>query len=145
MATYQSSPVALRSSAQNIYDKLTNLNGLGEMIKNIPADQIPEDKRSMLDGIEVSDDTITIPGGPTGSISLRKGACVSPQTITYEGINTPVPVSLTAHIASTGAESCDVVVEADIKVPAMLKPMLNGPMKKMVEEVANSLTQLKLS
>lgn len=142
MADYISDAVALDKSADQIYDKLTDLKALEQAIKNIPADKVPEDKRELLEGITVDDETITIPGGPAGSITLAKSVCVRPVTVTYDGVGTPVPVRLTAHIQSTGADKCEVSVEAHIDVPKMLAPMINGPMKKMVAEVASNLKAL---
>ena len=142
MATYKSNPVDLAASCQTMYDKLTDLGRLGEFIKNIPADQVPDDKRQMLDSIRVTDSTITIPGGPTGDLTLAKGDCEAPSKVVYVGENTPVPVTLECDLAATGEDSCQAEVIADIKVPAMLKPMLNGPMNKMLEQVAMMLTQL---
>ena len=143
MAEYKSSPVSLHRSAEDLYNKLTNLAGLKEAISGIPADQIPEDKLHLLDEINVEGDSITIPGGPTGPITLTRAECVEPSSVSYKGVNTPVPLTLTAQIQSTGADSCEVTVCVDIKVPAMLKPMLNGPMEKMVNEVAGHLRSLQ--
>lgn len=145
MAEYKSNPVSLRKSAETVYGRLTNLEALEKSIREIPEESIPADKRAMLDGITVDNDTITIPGGPTGSLSLRKAECTEPLFVSYECIGTPVPAILAARIAPTGDNSCEVTVEADIKVPPMLKPMLNGMMNKMVNEVASQLTSLQLN
>lgn len=108
----------------------------------MPREEVPEDKRDLLDQIEITDSTIMIPGGPTGNVTLRLGQCERPQLITFEGENTPVPVALTAHLAATGADSCQVTVVASIGIPAMLKPMVSGPMQKLVDQIAMTLTQL---
>lgn len=144
MAEYKSSPVTLLKSADAVYDKLTDLMGLEQAIRNIPADTVPEDKRQMLDDIRVDENTITIPGGPTGAITLVKSDCTRPVLVSYEGFGTPVPVTLAVQIQATGDESCEVTVVADIKVPAMLKPMINGPMQKMVDQVASNLRTIGL-
>lgn len=144
MAEYKSNPVALHKSAEQVYNTLTDLRGLGEAISGIPHDQVPEDKLQMLEGIKIDDDSMTIPGGPTGAITLRRAHCTPYSEVSYEGVGTPVPVSLAARIQSTGPDSCEVTVEAAISVPAIMKPMLNGPMNKMVNEVAANLTKLNL-
>lgn len=142
MATYTSSPVTLLQSAESVYSRLSNLEGLKDVLGRIPADQIPADQQDLINKIQISGDTISIPGGPAGEISLTKGNCIEPSLVSYEGVGTPVPLSLQTRIESTGADSCEVTVQAEIQVPAMLKPMLNGPMQKMVDQVAQSLTQL---
>ena len=92
MAEYKSNPVTVRKSADQIFDTLTDLQGLAEKITGIPADSVPEDL----------------------------------------GVNN----------AAVGDDAAEVTVKADIQVPALLKPMLNGPMQKMVDEVAQNLRNL---
>ena len=142
MAEYKSSPVAVGKSAETIYDKLTDLAGLEEAIRNIPQDKVPDDKRELLDNIRVDEDTLVIPGGPTGNVTLVKADCVRPTLVSYEGVGTPVPVMLSAHNAPTGPESSEITVEASLQVPAMLKPMLNGPMQKLVDQIADSVKSM---
>lgn len=144
MAEYKSGPVTVNKSAEAIYDKLTDLVGLKQAIRNIPVDKIPADKREMLDGIRVDENSLVIPGGPAGNITFVKSSCERPSLVSYEGVGTPVPVSLIAHINDRGSESCEITVTADIQVPAMLKPMLNGPMQKMVDQVSTSLKSLDI-
>ena len=42
-------------------------------------------------------------------------------------------------------ENCSANVEIDLQIPAMLKPMVNGPMKKMTTEFANMLRAVPFS
>ncbi len=139
MATYRSEDVTLGAPAEAVFLKLNNLQGLGDMIKNAPADQIPADKRDMLEKIEVSQDTISFPAGPMGAITLRKMGSVNPSLIRLEGEGTPVPMSLSLHIVPMGEVASTASVEIDIQIPAMLKPMVSGPLNKMTSEFANML------
>lgn len=139
MATYRSEDVTLGAPAETVFLKLDNLQGLGEMIKNAPAEQISADKRDMLEQIEVSADRISFPAGPMGAITLRKTHSVNPSLIRLEGEGTPVPMSLSLHIVPMGEVASTASVEIDIQIPAMLKPMVNGPLNKMTSEFANML------
>ncbi len=139
MATYRSEDVTLGAPAETVFLKLDNLQGLGDMIKNAPADQIPADKRDMLEKIEVNADRISFPAGPMGAITLRKTSSVNPSLIRLEGEGTPVPMSLSLHIVPMGDVTSTASVEIDIQIPAMLKPMVNGPLNKMTSEFANML------
>ena len=78
MATYRSEDVTLGAPAETVFLKLDNLQGLGEMIRNAPAEQIPADKRDMLEKIEVTADTISFHSGPRGDSTLLKTQSVSP-------------------------------------------------------------------
>ena len=42
MAEYKSNPVTVRKSADQIFDTLTDLQGLAEKITGIPADSVPK-------------------------------------------------------------------------------------------------------
>lgn len=53
MATYRSEDVTLGAPAETVFLKLDNLQGLGEMIRNAPAEQIPADKRDMLEKLKL--------------------------------------------------------------------------------------------
>lgn len=139
MATYKSDDVTLGASADKVFAKLDNLEGLGEMIKNAPADMIPDDKRELLEGITVTADTITFPAGPVGALTLRKAGSVAPTLIRLEGDGGPVPMSMMLNIIPVSDECCRANIEIELQIPAMLKPMVNGPMKKMTSEFANML------
>lgn len=145
MASYRSEEVTLGAPAERVFEKLDNLQGLGDMIKNAPADQIPDDKRRMLEQITVTPDTISFPAGPMGAMTLRKTQSVAPTLLRLEGEGTPVPMSLTLNIIPMGEETSSASVEIDLQIPAMLKPMVNGPMQKMTTEFANMLRAVPFS
>lgn len=139
MATYKSDEVTLNAPAERVYAKLSNLEGLSELLKNAPVDQIPEDKRGMLDQIKVTADTISFPAGPMGALTMRKARCVEPTLIRLEGEGTPVAMALNLKITPMGDSMCGAQVEIDIQIPMMLKPMISGPLTKMTKEFANLL------
>lgn len=142
MATYKSQDTDLLAPADAVFSRLDNLEGLGEMIKNVPEEQIPADQRQMLEQVKVTSDTISFPGGPVGELTLRKVESVAPSLIRLEGEGTPVPLSLSLKIATTSAETCSARVEIDIQIPMMLKPMVNGPLQKMVDQFAQMLCKV---
>lgn len=142
METFRSEEVTLGVSAEKAFAKFDNLSGLGEMIKNAPGDQIPADKREMLAKIDVTDDTITLPGGPVGEVKLRKVRSEAPVLIELKGEGTPVPMSMKMHIVPMGGETCGVSIEIGLEVPKMLAPMLKGPMRKMTDDFAKMLRQV---
>ncbi len=142
MANYKSEDVTLGVPVERAFAKLDNLEGLGELIKNAPADKIPAEQRDMLDKISVTSDTISFPSGPMGEIRLRKVKSVEPTLIELAGEGTPVPMSLKLHLLPMGETACTANVEIDLQIPAMLKPMVNGPLKKMTTEFANMLRQM---
>lgn len=139
MAEYKSEETVLRANAQTVFNKLSNLEGLGEMLTRVPADQVPEDQRQMLSQVKVTSDSISFPAGPVGDLTLRVSELVDPTLIKLEGVGTPVPMAMMMHIIPVDDTSCRAQVEVDLQIPAMLKPMVSGPLKKMVAQFAEML------
>lgn len=144
MANYRSENVSLAYPAERVYDKLSNLEGLGNLLKNLPEDRIPADQRAQLEQVRVSADAISFPGGPVGDVTLVVAERVAPTLIRMAGAGTPVPLNVTLHVTPLTPDTCEAYVEIDLKVPMMLKPMLNGPMQKMTEQFAQMLRQIPM-
>ena len=142
MATYKSEKVGIAYPAETVFNKLSNLEGLRELLKNAPVDQIPEDKKAMLEQLKVTPDTISFPGGPVGDITLKVVEKEAPSRIRLEGQGTPVPTSLTLHIITLTPDTCEAYVEIDVQIPAMLKPMVNGPIQQLADQFAVMLRQI---
>lgn len=139
MATYKSDEVTLRASAQNVFDRLSNFESLGTLLAQVPEDQIPADKKEMFDNIHLTADSIEIPGGPVGNIRLRVVDRIAPTCIKLKGEGTPVPLSLQLNINPVDDNTCRALAQIDIEIPAMLRPMIAGPMQKMTEQFAQVL------
>lgn len=142
MAKYKSEEVPLKASAQNVFQRLSNLGSLKSMLADLPADQIPADKRDILENIKLSDDCIELPGGPVGSIRLRVVEQKAPVCIRLKGEGTPVPLGLQLNVIPVDDASCRAMAEVDIDIPAMLRPMIAGPMQKMTEQFAQVLRSI---
>ncbi len=142
METFKSEEVTLGVPAEVAFAKFDNLQGLGEMIKGAPEGQIPADKKEMLDKIKVTEDTITMPGGPVGEVKLRKVRSEAPVLIELVGEGTPVPMSLKMHLTPMPGETCVASIEIGIEVPKMLAPMIKGPLRKMTDDFAKMLRQV---
>lgn len=142
MASHKSEKVTLKASAEKVFSKLSNLEGLGELLKNVPLDQVPADQRGMLEQVKVTPDTISFPAGPVGELTLAVAEKEDPTLIRLEGRGTPVPVSLAMHISPLTPDLCEAYVEIDVKVPMMLAPMIGGTVQKMADQFANMLRQI---
>lgn len=142
MSSHKSEKVTLKASAEKVFSKLSNLEGLGELLKNVPLDQVPADQRGMLEQVKVTPDTISFPAGPVGELTLAVAEKEDPTLIRLEGRGTPVPVSLAMHISPLTPDLCEAYVEIDVKVPMMLAPMIGGTVQKMADQFANMLRQI---
>lgn len=143
MAVYKSNGRRVMASAESVYNKLSDLNGLKNVIAGIPESAIPSDKRELLDGVNITSDSISFPAGPVGDITLRVAEKIEPSLISLEGVGTPVPLLLRLELASIGSDECEAVVALDVAIPPMLKPMVGGSLQKMVDQFADIIERLK--
>lgn len=142
MATYKSEEVLLKAPASRVFARLSDFDALRDLLGKIPADQIPADKREMFDSVKLTRDTIELPGGPVGAIRLRVAERTPDSRIRLQGEGTPVPLSLQLDIVPVDADSCRAQAKVDLEIPAMLRPMISGPMQKMTEQFAHVLRSI---
>ena len=139
MTTIKSEKKIIDASQQRVFDKLSNLENLKSLLEMVPKDRIPEDKREMLEQLQITSDTITIPAGPVGAITLRIADRLPYSLISMTGEGSPVPMGMQLEIEPKGDERCEAQVAVNLEIPAMLKPMVSGPLKKIVDQFCNVL------
>lgn len=145
MATFKSEEVRLHGSAEQVYSRLSNLEGLKDLLANMPKDQIPEDKLQLLDQVEITSDTISIPGGPVGALKLRITQKTEPTLLRLEGEGTPVALSMQMEITPVDEHTSLGCVEIDLAIPAMMRPMVSGPLNKATAEIGRMLSMLNFA
>lgn len=141
MATYNSEEISLMAPAGAVYSKLSNLDNLRSLLEKVPADKIPADKLEMFNSISVTPDSVTVPGGPVGALTFRMKEKVEPTLIKLAGEGLPpgIALSLSLHITPEGKSTSKAKVTIDISIPAMLKPMVSGPLQKMADQFGQVL------
>ncbi|MBD5226792.1 MAG: SRPBCC family protein [Bacteroidales bacterium] len=139
MATYKSNDTQISGSAESVFDALSNPENLKQLLANAPLDQIPEDKRELLDQIEVTSNSISFPAGPIGSLTLTIDRLERPTLIELVGSGAPVKLSLSLHLRPLTDMTCEGRVEIDIDIPMMLRPMVSGPLQQLVDQFAQAL------
>ena len=141
MATYNSEEISLMAPAGAVYSKLSNLDNLRSLLEKVPADKIPADKLEMFNSISVTPDSVTVPGGPVGALTFRMKEKVEPTLIKLAGEGLPpgIALSLSLHITPEGESTSKAKVSIDISIPAMLKPMVSGPLQKMADQFGQVL------
>ena len=143
MTTVKSDRIQIAAPAERVYEKLTNLENLRPLLENVPRENIPEDKRELFDNLKITSDSITIPAGPVGEITLRMADCMPYSLIQLVGESAPVPMMMTLEIDEKDAEACEVQVGISLDIPVMLKPMVSGPLRKIVDQFAKVLGAIK--
>lgn len=144
MAVYKCEPVTLNAPADKVYDKLSNLENLKGLLARVPSSNIPEDKRAMFDNIEITPDSITVPGGPVGTLTFKVVEKIEPVLIKLAGEGSPIPLTLAMHIERAIDSKSQAWVEIDINLPPMLKPMVSGPLQKMADQFGQVLQAIPI-
>lgn len=142
MTTIKSERKPINASAEKVYLKLSDLDNLKPLLERIPREQIPEDKREMFDNLKITSDSITIPAGPVGEIKLMVTDLMPYSLIQLTGEGTPIPLVMQMEINETGHESCEVQISLSLEVPMMLRPMISGPVKNVVDQFAHVLSSI---
>lgn len=137
--------VELQASAQAVFDRFSQPGNLHEFLDNIPEDKVPADKLEQLRAIRVTDDSITLPGGPAGSVKLVKDYCEAPEYISYRAADVPVDIKLILEIKPVTEQTCRVNASIKLEVPMMMKPMLSmvkPQLQQLVDGLADMLEKI---
>lgn len=139
MTSYSSPEVTLPASAEQVFDRLSNLQNLQGLLDKVPADKIPEDKRQMFENIIITPDSIQIPGGPMGNLTFKVSEKLKPSLISLNGEGVPVKMSVDLHISPLSESSSQSKVVFNIDIPALLKPMIGGQIQKIANQFGDVL------
>lgn len=133
---YKSAPVTLAAPIDKVYDRFSNLENLKTLIENAPADRIPADKLEQLRGMEVTPDSITVKGGPTGSVTLHVTERREPTLIALRPQGIPIDMQMQLRFTPQTSETTDAVAAITADIPMMLRPMVKGPLQQIVDQFA---------
>lgn len=142
MSAYKSNPVTVFAAAPAVFATLSEPAKLRELLDNVPADKIPEESRAQLDKIRIEGDSISVDGGPTGSITLQITERRAPDLIRFQGVGLPVSLSLDFIITPETESECSVTVELDADIPKMLRPMVGGALQKAADQMASTIARI---
>lgn len=136
---YKSAPVTVAAPIEQVFARYSNLENLKTFIDNAPEDKIPADKLEQLRSMEITQDTITVQGGPTGAVTLRIVERKEPELVVLRPDGIPIPLDLELRMKSLGDDSTEVQVFIEADIPMMLRPMVKGPLQQMCDQLATML------
>ncbi|MDE7381199.1 MAG: hypothetical protein K2N03_03605 [Muribaculaceae bacterium] len=141
MSSIKSDNYTIGYSAEKVYEKLSHPENLRGLLEKVPAEGIPEEQRQTLEQIKVTEDSITIPAGPVGAMTLRLTKKEEPTLLRFDAENSPIEVALVIHIKPLSDSACEIMLEID-NVPKMLAMMASGPFKKVTDQFAQLIKQI---
>lgn len=145
MTTYSSKEVILPASAEVVFEKLSNLQNLRSLLDKVPADKVPEDKRQMFENINITSDSIEVPGGPMGNLKFIVAEKTEPSYIKLIGEGMPIAMNLALNVKPVSDNSSSAKVDINIDIPALLKPMVGGQIQKMADQFGDVLGAISFS
>ncbi|MCM1029767.1 MAG: hypothetical protein NC342_09225 [Pseudoflavonifractor sp.] len=135
MATFTGKSVELHAAPETVYARLSNFTAISSQL-----DQIPEEYRAKMGDVKFTDDSIVINAAPAGEITLTITERVEPSKIVLSAQNSPVPLAMIINIAPGRDEtSSKVYAEADVEIPAMLKPFVGPKLQESADKFGEML------
>ena len=150
MAKYESQIKAVPFSQSAVYAKLadlTNLSVIKERFddpavqEKIPADKINE-VRSAVQQMEFTTDTVSVPAGPIGTVSLQIVDREPEKCVKFSSTNSPVGFKLWIQMLPTGETSSKMKVTIDADLNFFRKQMVGPHLEKGVDKFADMLAMI---
>ncbi len=119
---------------ERVYNTFANLENLRPLL---------EAHQDKLKDVVLTNDSIEVPAGMMGTISLhveerQEGKCVK-----YATDRSPVKATVWIQVLPEGADTTKLKLTVDADVPMVLRPMIGSRVKEGVEQVADMLAKIK--
>lgn len=137
METYESNVVHVQASAQQIFDKLSNLENLQPLLNNLP----PEATEKVKD-IAVTADSCRFTIDNFGQMGFKIIENEPYKTIKFSGDDTPVEVFMWIQLVEKEAYDTKMKVTLKADIPFMLKMMVGSKLKDGVNQIATILSKI---
>lgn len=124
-------------SAADAYGRITSLSSMQEKIADLP-----DEVKSKVGDLTLTDDTITLNSTPMGSLTLKVCERVEGRRVAYQAQGSPVPVILAVNIEPKSDSACEVVAAIDVELPAMLKPMVGPKLQEAASKLGDMMKNL---
>ena len=147
MAKYESQIKQVPFSQNAVYAKLADLTNLAVIKERfddpnvqakIPADKI-EEVRNAVSQMEFTTDTVSVPAGPVGTISLQIVDREPEKCVKFSSTNSPVGFKLWVQVLPTGEASSKIKVTIDADLNFFMKQMVDKHIKNGIEKMADLL------
>ena len=150
MAKYESQIKAVPFSQSAVYAKLadlTNLSVIKERFddpaiqEKLPADKINE-VRNAVQQMEFTADTVSVPAGPIGTVSLQIVEREPEKCVKFSSTNSPVNFKLWIQVLPTGETTSKMKVTIDADLNFFMKQMVGPHLEKGVDKFADMLAMI---
>jgi len=148
----ESSVKQIYAPVERVYNTLSNLENLRPLLDRVQNDETVREKvreagqESALEGLqnlELTNDSISVPGGMMGTISMRIIEREENKCIKFETDQSPIQAKMWIQVLPVTADTSKMRLTVDADIPFMLKAMVGNKLKEGVEKVADALAMIQ--
>ena len=129
MSNFTSPEAKVNLSAEQLYEKLCNLNNLKDILP------------SEITDFHSTEDSCSFKMGGIPKITLVLAEKTPFSKIILQAENSQIPFSLECNISQNG-ENCKAVLEVNAGLNIMMRMMLEKPLTNFLNAIAKSLSQI---
>ena len=137
MATFKSPKTEIGKSADELFDRFSDLSNLQTVLDGLSPEQ-----RSQVGDVEFTADSLKIVTPQVGAIEFTVVDRVRPSKIVFGTKSSPVPLSMELDIEPTGENSSSVQTLIDVEIPAMLRPRIGPQLQKAADKFGELISGL---
>ena len=137
MATYTGKPVTLSRPIDQIYERVADLSQYRSLVE-----QLPEEHRARLSGIEFDGDGIRMDAPAIGQLVFKISERVPTSRVSFVAEGCPVPLSLSVNLKEAGENSTTLTPAVKIEIPPMLRPFIGNKIQEAADKFGEVFTSI---
>ena len=137
MATYTGKPVTLSRPIDQIYERVADLSQDRSLVE-----QLPEEHRERLSGIEFDGDGIRMDAPAIGQLVFKISERVPTSRVSFVAEGCPVPLSLSVNLKEAGENSTTLTPAVKIEIPPMLRPFIGNKIQEAADKFGEVFTSI---
>lgn len=147
----ESSVKQIYAPVDRVYNTLSNLENLRPLLDRVQNDETIREKvreagqESAFEGLqnlELTNDSIAIPAGMMGTVSMRIVSREENKCIKFETDQSPIQAKLWIQVLPVTADTSKMRLTVDADVPFLLKGVVGGKLQEGIEKVADALAMI---
>ncbi|MDE7475798.1 MAG: hypothetical protein K2M71_09245 [Duncaniella sp.] len=137
MATYTGKPVTLSRPIDQIYERVADLSQYRSLVE-----QLPEEHRERLSGIEFDGDGIRMDAPAIGQLVFKISERIPTSRVSFVAEGCPVPLSLSVNLKEAGENSTTLTPAVKIEIPPMLRPFIGNKIQEAADKFGEVFTSI---
>ncbi len=137
MATFKSPKTELTKSAEEVFDRFSDLSHLQSVLDGLSPEQ-----RAQVGDVEFTADSLRIVTPQVGAIEFTVVERERPSRIVFGTKSSPVPLSMQLDIEATSETTSVVQTLIDVEIPAMLRPLISPQLQKAADKFGELISGL---